>query len=61
VDTQTWRRSRLLEAGFPAGLSDLVASDPRFDLHLLLELVDRGCPPGLAVQILAPLPLVEAP
>jgi hypothetical protein len=25
------------------------------DLHQLLELVDRGCPPELAVRILAPL------
>jgi hypothetical protein len=60
LDVQTWRRCRLLEAGFPAGLVDLVAADPRFDLHALLELVDRGCPPGLAVQILAPLPPPEA-
>ena len=25
------------------------------DLHALLELVDRGCPPRLAVRILAPI------
>jgi hypothetical protein len=25
------------------------------DLHALLELVDRGCPPALAARILAPL------
>lgn len=61
VDVQTWRRCRLLEGGFPGDLADVVAADPRFDLHALLELVDRGCPPGLAVQILAPLPRAEVP
>jgi hypothetical protein len=35
-------------------LAQWVAADPRFDLHALLELVDRGCPPPLAVRILAP-------
>jgi hypothetical protein len=29
--------------------------DFSFDLHALLELVDRGCAPDLAVRILAPL------
>jgi hypothetical protein len=61
LDVQAWRRCRLLEAGFPAGLADSVAADPRFDLHVLLELIDRGCPPELAVQILAPLPRAGQP
>ena len=26
-----------------------------YDLHALIELVERGCPPELAVRILAPL------
>ena len=56
VDVRTWRRCRLLEAGFAAAVADAVASDPRFDLHALLQLVDRGCPPEVAVRILAPLP-----
>jgi len=37
-------------------LAQWVAADPGFDLHALLELVDRGCPPALAVRILAPEP-----
>jgi hypothetical protein len=61
VDVRTWRRCRLLEAGFPQEVADAVASDPRFDLHALLQLVDRGCPPELAVRILAPLPREVAP
>jgi hypothetical protein len=61
VDVQAWRRCRLLETGFPAELAEAVAVDPRFDLHALLQLVDRGCPAELAVRILAPLPREVAP
>jgi hypothetical protein len=32
-----------------------VANDSRYDLHALIELVERGCDPQLAVRILAPL------
>jgi hypothetical protein len=61
ADVQAWRRRRLLEVGFPEAVAGAVASDPRFDLHALLQLVDRGCPPVLAVRILAPLPRGVAP
>ena len=61
LDVRAWRRCRLVEAGFPTTLADEVAGDPRFDLHALLQLVDRGCPPDLAVQIAAPLPAGMAP
>jgi hypothetical protein len=61
IDVRSWRRHRLLEVGFPATLADVVAVDSRFDLHVLLQLVDRGCPPDLAVRILAPLPRGVAP
>jgi hypothetical protein len=50
-----WRRQRLLESGFPAPLAARVATDSRFDLHVLIELAERGCPPELAVRIMAPL------
>ena len=49
-----WRRRQLLAAGFPAGLAGVVAEESRFDLHALLQLVERGCPPALAARILAP-------
>jgi len=55
TEVLVWRRCRLREAGFPAALADAVAADRRFDLHALLQLVDRGCPPDLAVRITAPL------
>jgi hypothetical protein len=45
----------LERAGFTAPLAEALANDRRIDLHALLELVDRGCPPQLAARILAPL------
>jgi hypothetical protein len=50
-----WRRRRLLDAGFAPGPAAELARQPELDLHALLDLVDRGCPPGLAARILAPL------
>ncbi len=51
-----WRRRSLLRAGFPPDLASELATDVRLDLHAVLQLVDRGCPPELAVRILEPLP-----
>lgn len=56
ADVVGWRRCRLLEYGFPAELADALARQ-RVDLHALLQLVDRGCPPELAARILSPLDL----
>jgi hypothetical protein len=50
-----WRRDQLADAGFPPRLAAAVACDPAFDVHALIELAERGCPPELAVRILAPL------
>ena len=50
-----WRRSQLRRAGFPRDLAAFVAGDLRFELDEVLRLSDRGCPPALAVRILAPL------
>jgi hypothetical protein len=50
-----WRREQLVETGFPPPLAALVAADPRYDLHALIELVERNCAPELAAQILAPI------
>jgi hypothetical protein len=54
IDVVGWRRCRLLENGFPPPLADELARQ-RVDLHALLQLVDRGCPPELAARILSPL------
>jgi hypothetical protein len=50
-----WRGKQLVEAGFELPLADTIAKNGRYDLHALLELVDRGCQPELAVRILAPI------
>ena len=54
-EVRGWRREQLGLAGFSPDLAGQVAADPRFDLHALIELVEHGCPPELAVRILAPL------
>jgi hypothetical protein len=54
-DVVRWRREHLVTAGFPPQLAAFVAEDGRYDAHALIELVERGCPPPLAVRILAPL------
>jgi hypothetical protein len=54
ADVTSWRLCRLLEAGFPEELARALASTRRVDLHAILELVDRGCPPHLAARILSP-------
>lgn len=50
-----WRRRQLRAAGFEAALADRLATTPGTDLHALLELTAKGCPPDLAVRILDPL------
>lgn len=50
-----WRRAQLLATGFPLSLATTLAHDSRYDLHALIELVEQGCAPALAVRILAPL------
>jgi hypothetical protein len=59
-DVVCWRRGQLIEAGFGASLAAALARDPDYDLHALIELAERGCPPDLAEQILAPLEEDEA-
>lgn len=54
ADVADWRYCRLVEAGFPEELARQLSSLRGVDLHALLELVDRGCPPALAARILSP-------
>jgi hypothetical protein len=50
-----WRGERLLRAGFASDLATRLAQSRAIDVHAILELVDRSCPPELAARILAPL------
>jgi hypothetical protein len=45
----------LRKAGFDEVLAEQLARERAIDLHALIELVERGCPPPLAARILAPL------
>jgi hypothetical protein len=55
AEVNRWRREQLVLSGFPPPLAARVAQDARYDLHRLIELVEQGCSPELAVRILAPL------
>jgi hypothetical protein len=48
---QGWRLHVLLEAGYPIELAEQVAESDA-DLHHAVELLDSGCTPEVATQIL---------
>ena len=50
-----WRQLELEQCGFPPSLAARVARDERYDLHQVIELVQQGCSPELAVRILSPV------
>jgi hypothetical protein len=50
-----WRREQLTGVGFSLPLASRLACDEQWDIHALIELVERGCPPKLAARIAAPL------
>jgi hypothetical protein len=55
VDAVAWRRARLRKAGVGTALTEELSHECAVDLHALIELVERGCPPPLAARIMAPL------
>ena len=48
---QGWRLHVLIEAGYPIQLAERIA-DSDADLHEAVELVEQGCTPEIAAQIL---------
>lgn len=56
-----WRRDQLTGSGFAPTLAAAIACDPHYDVHALIELVERGCRPDLAARILAPLDEADGP
>ncbi len=57
VDTEServtaWRACELLKAGYEPLVAVELAEHGEVDLHLALELVERGCPTDLAARIL---------
>lgn len=53
-DAVAWRRARLRKAGLDTALTEQLSHECAVDLHALIGLVERGCPPPLAARILAP-------
>ncbi|MCW2955400.1 MAG: hypothetical protein JWO69_269 [Thermoleophilia bacterium] len=51
----SWRQGLLRQAGLAPEAARAVAGDERYDLHEILALLERGCPPHLALEIAAPL------
>jgi hypothetical protein len=52
-DTVTsWRVERLLAAGYDGEAALVLALDREVDLHLAVSLLERGCRPDTALQIL---------
>ncbi len=48
---ESWRLHILIEAGYPLPLAERLAVSEA-DLHLACEMLDRGCAPETAVEIL---------
>ena len=48
-----WRRRQLVDAGFEPEYAGRLAAVGDLDLHVVLSLVDRGCPPSLAARIVS--------
>ncbi|HET7648482.1 MAG TPA: hypothetical protein VFK17_07925 [Gaiellaceae bacterium] len=49
---ERWRAEALERAGYDAASAQELASRLDVDLHEAMSLLERGCPPELAVQIL---------
>jgi hypothetical protein len=53
--TLGWRFRQLLAAQLEIEQTLELAEDPAVDVHRVVELTQNGCPPHLAVRIVAPL------
>jgi hypothetical protein len=49
---ERWRAEELLRAGYDPGAAAVLASRVDVDLHRATDLLDHGCTPELALQIL---------
>lgn len=55
TEAERWRHALLQHAGMPPETARAVAHDDRYDLHEILGLLEKGCPPSRALEIAAPL------
>jgi hypothetical protein len=49
---ERWRVQELERAGYGHGQAVELAGRPYVDLHLAIDLLERGCPPATALRIL---------
>ena len=49
---ESWRLQELERAGYSPAAAAKLAARHDIDLHFAVELVERGCPPDVALQIL---------
>ena len=49
---ESWRAEELLRAGYEPSDAVALAARHDIDLHLAVELIKRGCPDELAIEIL---------
>jgi hypothetical protein len=49
---QRWRAEELERAGYDGPVAIELAGRADVDLHLAVELLERGCPPSTALRIL---------
>jgi hypothetical protein len=49
---ESWRAEELERAGYPPALAVEFAARSDVDLHYAVELLQKGCSPGLATDIL---------
>jgi hypothetical protein len=49
---ERWRAEELERAGYAPRSAAKIAIRPDIDLHLAVDLLERGCPPDLALKIL---------
>jgi hypothetical protein len=49
---ERWRAEELERAGYDLSAVSALASSPAVDLHLAIDLLRRGCPQDVAMQIL---------
>jgi hypothetical protein len=50
---ERWRTSELMRVGFAGDDAVVLAARFDIDLHDAIALVERGCPPALAIRILS--------
>ena len=49
---ERWRAEELERAGYELSAAAVLAASSDVDLHLAIELLERGCPQDVAMQIL---------